>query len=186
MSNKAKFLCRVAGVTFCNDDGESRQEIMKNIIDNDGNGERWIGPGKLRLATGVNPQTNEKLSYIEVCVKDKCIGIVPQNKKEEVASNKMTQSYSVLVDLAYYHQHDMCVARLYTPNRTLPTKNMEYAVEKILRQNPTLERPEKTFDAYRQFLNDYRGGVIDQLRYQQRMLDWDVNDENLKNKQDDE
>jgi hypothetical protein len=186
MSNKAKFLCKVAGVTFCNDDGESRQEIMKNIIDNDGDGERWFGPGKLRLATGVNFQTNEKLAYIEVCVKDKCIGIVPQNKKEEVASNKMTQSYSVLVDLAYYHQHDMYVARLYTPNRTLPTKNMERAVREILRQNPKLERPEKTFDAYRQFLNDYRGGVIDQLRSQQRILDWELDDENWKNKQDDE
>ena len=186
MSNKAKFLCKVAGVTFCNDDGESRQEIIKNIVDNDGDGRRWVGPGKLRLATGVNPQTNEKLAFIEVCVKNKCIGIVPQNKKEEVASNKKTQGFSVLVDLAYYQQYDMYVARLYTPNRTLPTKKMEYAVKRILKMSPSIQPPEKTFDAYREFLNKNQGGVIDQLRPQQRMLDWELEDENWKNKQDDE
>lgn len=171
MSGDSEFLCKVAGVTFCNEDGESRQDIIKNIIETKGSNGRWTGPGKLKLTTREEYKTGSPLPVIEVYVDGKLIGIVPKVKTQEVANHKRAQSGSVLVGLSYIPQHDTCSAKVFSPNRKLPTKNMEYAVDKILRENPKLERPEKTFDAYRQFLNDHRGGGVDQMRYKIKTIE---------------
>ena len=84
MSDKkhtAEFLCKVAGVTFCNEDGESRQEIIKEIIDTYGDGNQWNGPGKLELVTRETPSEYWDDPTIKVLVKGKCIGCVPQSDK---------------------------------------------------------------------------------------------------------
>lgn len=167
-ANMAVFLCKVAGVTFVNDDGESRQSIIKNIIETKGNNNIWSGPGRLNVTTYTSEGKTEPA--IEVHVDGKLIGYIPKVKIQEVAEHKRTQSGSVLVQLSYMPQHDTCSAKVFAPNRISPTKNMEYAVNKILRENPKLKKPEKTFDAYRQFLNDYRGGVVDQTKHKVRTI----------------
>lgn len=166
--NMAVFLCKVAGVTFSNDDGESRQAIIKNIIDTKGSNGMWSGPGKLRLISYDNDGTPEPA--IEVFVDNKLIGYVPKVHVQNVADHKKTQSGSVLVQLSYIPQHDTYSAKLFAPNRVLPTKNQEYAVKKILKEDPSLEPPEKTFDAYREFLNKNYGGVVKQMQHKIRTI----------------
>ena len=167
-ANMAVFLCKVAGVTFSNPDGESRQEIMKKIIDEKGNNNTWTGPGKLNVTTYTSDGVTEPA--IEILVDNKLIGYVPKVQIQMVADHKRTQSGSVLVQLSYIPQHDTCSAKVFAPNRIAPTKNMEYAVNKILKANPKLEKPDKTFDAYREFLNKYRGGEVNQTKHKIRTI----------------
>ena len=169
----AKYLCKVAGVTYGNADGESRQEIMKTIVDRDGNGTAWAGPGTLRIIKGEDAFPKMSGNVIEVYVKGKLIGFVPNDKKQQVIDNKKTQGYSVIVQLQYLRQHDVYRARLYEPSRVKPTERMKYAVAQVLAANPGLEAPEETFDAYRQFLNKYKGGVLYQLRAKDYLLDYE-------------
>ena len=162
--NKAAYLCKVAGVTFDNPDGESRQQIIKDIIEKHGKNNRWTGPGKLVVTKYVNEREERDEPLIEVHVLGKRIGHVPVNLTEEVSKNPRTQSGSVLVQLSYVQQYGVYSAKLFTPNRSTPTKSMEIAVKRILKNYPNLEPPEYTFDAYRAFLNKKQGGVCEQTR----------------------
>ena len=165
-NNMAAFLCSVAGVTFHNPDGESRQEIIKNIIESHTDHNYYSGSGKLVVTTYHNPETGFDEPAIEVWMEDKLIGYIPKVKIPEVSQHQRTQSGSVIIQLSYIKQYDTYSAKVFTPNRNAPTKKMEYAVEQILQKYPSLEPPEKTFDAYRKFLNDHKGGRINQLNYQ--------------------
>lgn len=168
--NKAAFLCKVAGVTFDNPNGESRQQIIKDIIEKHGKNNYWIGPGKLVVTKYVNEREERDEPLIEVHVLGKRIGHVPVNLTEEVSKNERTQSGSVLVHLSYVQQYDVYSAKLFTPNRNAPTKRMEIAVKRILKQSPSIEPPEYTFDAYRKFLNKHQGGVYEQTKAKVRSI----------------
>ena len=160
--NKAAYLCKVVGVTSANPDGESRQQIIQNIIEKQGRCGQWTGTGKLNVTRYVDIEEGRNEPAIEVLVDGKLIGYVPKARIEDVASNKKTQSGSVLVQLSFVEQYGVYSAKLFTPNKSKPTKKMEVAVNRILRENPHLEPPDKTFDAYRAFLNKYHGGRMDQ------------------------
>ena len=162
--NKAAYLCKVAGVTFDNPDGESRQQIIKNIIEKHGKNNKWTGPGKLNVTKYVNEKEGRDKPLLEVFVFGKKIGHVPTNLTEEISKHERTQSGSVLVQLSYVQQYGVYSAILFTPNRNIPTKKMEFAVKKILKESPSMEPPEYTFDAYRKFLNENQGGVYKQTR----------------------
>ena len=60
----------------------------------------------------------------------------------------------------------MYTAKVLTPNRVEPTEKMKNAVNQILEKYPSLEKPEYTFDAYRQFLNEHKGGRVNSLQYE--------------------
>lgn len=162
--NTAAFLCSVAGVTFDNPNGESRQQIIKDIIEKKGRNDYWTGPGKLHVVRYVNIEEGRDEPAIEVHVDGKLIGYVPKARIDEVSKNPRTQSGSVLVQLSYVRQYGIYSAKLFTPNRSKPTKSMEIAVKRILKNYPNLEPPEYTFDAYRAFLNKKQGGVCEQTR----------------------
>lgn len=66
---------KVAGVTFNNDDGSSRQEILKNIVDNGGSAD----------ATFKEYEFNGKPA-IAVYADGKCIGSIPRGSAKEVRS----------------------------------------------------------------------------------------------------
>ena len=66
---------KVAGVTFDNDDGSSRQEILKNIVDNGGSAD----------ATFKEYEFNGKPA-IAVYADGKCIGSIPHGSAKEVRS----------------------------------------------------------------------------------------------------
>ena len=168
-AHTAMFLCKVAGVTFSNPDGENRQEIIKAIIEEKGSNNIWTGPGRLNVTTYTDNEGHTEPA-IEVLINNKLIGYIPKIHIEDVANNQRTQSGSVLVQLTYMPQHDTCSAKIFTPNRVLPTKNMVYAVKKILKANPHLEPPENTFDAYRQFLNKHKGGQIAQTKHKVKTI----------------
>ena len=59
-NNMASFLCKVAGVTFSNPDGESRQEIIKNIMESHTSRNYYSGEGKLTVSSYLDPETKEK------------------------------------------------------------------------------------------------------------------------------
>ena len=164
-NNMAAFLCSVAGVTFDNPDGESRQEIIKNIIKKHTDRNYYSGQGRLKLTTWVNHETGFDEPAIEVWMEDKLIGYIPKLKIEEVAKHQRTQSGSVIIQLSYVRQYDTYSAKVFTPNKSKPTKKMEYAVNKILAKRPELDKPEETFDAYRAFLTRYHGGGGRQLSF---------------------
>lgn len=66
---------KVAGVTFDNDDGSSRQEILKNIVDNGGSAD----------ATFKEYEFNGKPA-IAVYADGKCIGSIPRGSAKKVRS----------------------------------------------------------------------------------------------------
>ena len=168
-NNMAAFLCSVAGVTFNNPDGESRQDIIKNIIEKHTTHNYYSGAGKLVATTYHNPETAFNEPAIEVWMEDKLIGYIPKLKIPEVSKHQRTQSGTVIIQLSFVKQHNTYSAKVFTPNKSAPTKKMEYAVNQILKKDPSLEKPEKTFDAYRKFLNDHKGGQFSQLKYQLNM-----------------
>lgn len=168
--NTAAFLCNVAGVTFENPNGESRQEIIKDIIEKEGHNNYWTGPGKLNVIRYVNVEEDRDEPAIEVRIKGKLIGYIPKNKIEEVSCNNRVQSGTVIVQLSYIRQYDVYNAKLFTPNRAKPTKKMEAAVKKILERRPYLELPDYTFDDYRKFLNNNKGGVSEQIKAKVRSI----------------
>ena len=163
-NNMAAFLCSVAGVTFTNPDGESRQDIIKNIINTHTTHNYYSGHGNLVVTTYHNPETGVDEPAIEVWMEGKLLGYVPKAKIPEVSKHQRTQSGTVIIQLSFIRQYDTYSAKIFTPNRNTPTKKMEYAVEQILKKHPSLDPPEKTFDAYRKFLNDHKGGQVNQLR----------------------
>ena len=160
-TNKSTFLCTVAGVTFDNKDGENRQDIIRDILEKHGKKNSLSVKGKLKAATYPTTDT----ATIEVYVFDKLIGYVPKNKIDTVKRHRHTQSGTVLVRLSYFQRDEIYSAKLYTIVKSEPTEKMKYAVNQILKKYPSLEKPEYTFDAYRQFLNDHKGGQVNQLRY---------------------
>ena len=107
------FLCKVAGVTFDNPDGENRQDVLKAFIDEKGDGTSWAGPGELKAV--------EK--DIEVYVDGKLIGRVPWEDKKAVAEDERTQNNSVFVKMVYYPQHDIYTAKLFASARSKGNRN---------------------------------------------------------------
>ena len=101
---------------------------------------------------------------LEVWMEGKHIGNVPTSKTMEVSRHPRTQSGTVIIQLMFIRQHNMYTAKVFTPNRSEPTEKMKNAVNQILEKYPSLEKPEYTFDAYRQFLNEHKGGQVKQLR----------------------
>ena len=79
----AEFLCKVSGVMSSNSEEEHRQDIIRNIIEEEGNGTVWWGPGKIITIEGPRAETTE----IEVYVSDKKIGFVPEDKIADVMNN---------------------------------------------------------------------------------------------------
>lgn len=146
----AIFLCKVSGVMSSNPDGEKRQDIIRNIIEEEGTENRWWGPGRIEVSE--NPRTGAP--SIEVYIAGKKIGYVAESKIDEVMDNNEIVDGVVSVNLYYVPQYDIYTAGMFVP--IPPTERMEYAVYKLLAEKPYLEKPVYTFEAYRRFLNIYR------------------------------
>ena len=164
-SGGAGFLCKVAGVTFDNPDGENRQDVIREIIDRKGDGRIWAGPGKLKKVKGESIDPSWEGRVTEVIVDGKSIGLVPREGKAAVVAYRRAHNCSVVVRLEYYPEHDICTAKLFKPNTGKPTPKMEYAVRKVLEKHPHLDPPEKTFDAYHEFLNDHYSDAADPVKF---------------------
>jgi len=144
------YLCKVAGVMAENSDGSSRKEIIKDMILGCGRNNRVRRPG--RLITDGSP--DDIRQAIGVFVDGMQIGFVPSESKALIHDKGLAQSGSVLVELKYYPDRDICSGRLYAPD-TLPTAKMETTVRKVLKQDVTLKAPERTFIAYCRFLDEH-------------------------------
>ena len=77
----AEYLCKIAGVMSTNPDGENRQDIIRNIIEESGNTCFWSGPGRIQVST--RPGTGETLigtvvSYLQDHAQD----LIGKNAKE--------------------------------------------------------------------------------------------------------
>lgn len=112
---RSGYLCKVAGVTFDNSDGENRQEVIKAIIDEKGDGRTWTGQGELKALERASLALNWKKRPVEVRVDGKPVGLVPRESKKTVIEKLKSQDYSVTVKLDHYPEHDIYTAKLYKP-----------------------------------------------------------------------
>lgn len=70
--------CKVAGVTFDNDDGSSRQKLLRALA---------TDPDESSFPVAVGPYTCKGKPAARIMYEDKCIGNVPAEYVEEVVSN---------------------------------------------------------------------------------------------------
>lgn len=115
---RSGYLCKVAGVTFDNPDGESRQDVIKAIIDERGDGYTWKGPGELKTDKRKGSDPSWKSKAIEVYVDGKPIGLVPREDKKAVTEKLGSKNFSVTVKLEHYPEHDIYTAKLFMPDRS--------------------------------------------------------------------
>lgn len=144
------YLCRIAGVMFENPDGVSREEIIKDIISEVGCYNRCTTPGLL-VTSDLSTNSGQA---IEVHVNGKLIGYVPADSKTIIYNKGLLEGGSVLVKLRYDSMKNAYSGWLYAPD-TLPTTKMESTVKKIIKANPSLEAPERTFIAHSLFLDEH-------------------------------
>ena len=142
--NYKNHFASVAGVTFNNEDGESRQEILKSFI---GKKRQYIGYCTFHFTTW------EDEDAIEVWMNDKMIGYIPRTKINLVETDKRFESGSCLCKIEFYPKANAFVANLYSfSENSAPTKSQEYAVEICCKNNNLQPPTEHTFDSYREWL----------------------------------
>lgn len=149
-------LCKVFGVMSCNEDGESRQDVIKRVINKYGKDGSWMGPGRIARPVG----NNNNKTRLEVSVKGKMIGFVPDDETQMMEEYEKTRDDFVLVGLSYWPDKNIYSAKLYEPVWDKPTARMIYRVNLELQDKPSLTPPDETFDAYCLFLEERYGSTI--------------------------
>lgn len=141
--NYKNHFASVAGVTFDNDDGTSRQEIMKNLV---GNNKTFISYCDFKYTTF------EDEMAIEVYIDKQMIGYVPRTKIEFVRTEKSLSSGSCICKIEWFDKANAYVANLYTFGKSAPTRaQIDYA--KIVAKRKNINLPSTfSFDAYRDWL----------------------------------
>ena len=152
------FLCKVAGVMSRNEDGVSRQGILRGFMNEYGENDKCSFAGKLVRTEDIDSGKRK----IDVLVKNKKIGYVPDDAIQQIEENKKTKTGSVLVWVAYWSEGSIYSAKLYEPTWEVPTDSMVYRVNKILEEEPSLIPPEEiTYSAYSHFLDEHMGNKTD-------------------------